>query len=192
MSNQPTGDKQRTKFDRIQLFNNYWTAWPHEFNRLMLRYQISHSFLITLLYLWAATVGSSDDCIGNLALTQIPARRKHVEKWLGKKHLSNPAFLGCIRQSWGAKEGSAYCYQEESSTFEDWDLLFKVLAHLEFFGGLDDKFSVKQFGEMVASAFKSGEVRLPDGERVEVDDVTKRKIEYIEDALEEGVRRKRS
>ena len=189
MSNQPTGDKQRTKFDRIQLFNNYWTAWPHEFNRLMLRYQISHSFLITLLYLWAATVGSSDDCIGNLALTQIPARRKHVEKWL--EALVQSGLFRVHKAKLGSQEGSAYCYQE-SSTFEDWDLLFKVLAHLEFFGGLDDKFSVKQFGEMVASAFKSGEVRLPDGERVEVDDVTKRKIEYIDDALEEGVRRKRS
>jgi len=190
VSNQPTNAaKPKTKLDRIDLFNHYWTPWPHEFNHLMLRYQISHSFLITLLYLWAATVGSSDDCIGNLALTQIPARRKHVEKWL--EALVKSGLFRVHKAKLGSQEGSLYCYQE-SSTFEDWDLLFKVLARLEFLGALDDTFSVKQFGRLVASAFNSGEVRLPDGACVEVDDVTKRKIEYIDDALNEGVRRKRS
>src|SRR6185369_10298071 len=77
-----SNDKPQTKIDRIGLFDQGWTAWPHEFNRLMRKYRIAYSFYITLLFLWSATVGNNDDCCGTLALTQIPARRKHVEKWI--------------------------------------------------------------------------------------------------------------
>lgn len=176
MTNPPAADKPETKISRIKVLSYHWTAWPHEFNRLMLKYQISHSFFVTLLYLWKATVGNDNYSSGELALTQIPVRRKHAEKWLAA--LCESGLFTVEKATLGSQEGSYYEYREDA-TVKDWDRLFHVLAQIELLGGLDDKFSVKKFGQMVASAFKPDDkaVSTSDDDFVQVDDATK--LEFL-------------
>lgn len=160
-----SSDKPKTKIDRIKVLT-YWTPWPHDFNRLMMKYQISHSFLVTLIYLWQATVGSGDDTCGYLALRQIPVRRKHAEKWLAA--LCESGLFTVEKAKLGSQDGSRYEYREDA-TMKDWETLFHRLAEIEKLGGLEDKFRVEKFGKMVANTFKQAE-----DDYVQADDVAKR------------------
>ena len=193
MTNNPASStKPSTKLDRIPILHapHYWTPWPHEFNRLMLKYQVSQSFFVTLMYLWTATVGSSDDTCGEIALTQIPARRKHVQKWIAA--LCESGFFEVEKAKLGSQEGSFYSYKE-STTPEAWELLFAVLAKIEVFGGLDDSFTVTNFGKMVGRVFHPrNEPALPGESPVPVDETIKQKVAAFEAALTRATRRKRS
>jgi hypothetical protein len=186
-------DKPKTKIDNIKILSDGWTAWPHEFNRLMLKYQISHSFYVTLLYLWSATVGNSkDDAYGTLALTQIPARRKHVQKWIAALCQHGSCFFLEHKASRGSQEGSLFTYREHT-TLSDWEKLFEVLAQIELLGGLDDNFTVKKFGQLVASNFDSENESAAQTEDIPpLDDATKRKATAALEAFESATRRKRS
>jgi hypothetical protein len=191
VSNQPTGDKPKTKIDRIEVLSYGWSPWPHWFSYLMLHYKVSHSFWVTLMYLWKHTVGRETDSCGELAFTQIPARRKHVEKWLAA--LCESGFFEVDKARRGDQVGSLYTY-DESKTTEHWKKLIDILARIELLGGLDDGVPFSQFGAMVARNFR-GSKKLPvpaNDERVQIDAATKRKIAAIEAAMKEGTRRKRS
>jgi hypothetical protein len=169
-------DKAKTKIDRIKVLADGWTPWPHEFDRLQLKYKISHSFFVTLFYLWSATVGSSDDSEGTLAITQIPARRKHVLKWIAALCQSGSCFFLQHKAPLGSQEGSLFTYREHT-TPEDWEKLFEVLAQIELLGGLEDCFSTKTFAQLVASNFNSAnESAAHKGDYAQVDDDAKRKF----------------
>ena len=185
-----SSDKPKTKIERIKALALYWSPWPHEFNRLMMKYQISHSFLVTLLYLWQATVGSGDDTCGHLALTQIPVRRKHAEKWLTA--LCKSGLFKVDKAKLGDQTGSFYEYREDA-TLKEWERLFYVLAQLELLGGLDDNFTVKKFGQLVASNFKPENKTATQAEGVfPLDDAAKRKAKAAFEAFESATLRKRS
>jgi hypothetical protein len=142
----------------------------------MLQYKVSQSFWVTLLYLWKHTVGEETDSCGELAITQIPARRKDVLKWLAA--LCETGFFEVQKARLGDQNGSLYTY-DETRTTEQWEKLVSSLALLESIGGLDDSFPVSKFSSMATRIFS--------GERVQIDVEPKRMIGTIE-----GIRRKRS
>ena len=124
-----------------------FAMWPHAFTIYARRYDVPDHFLITLLYLWDATVGSGDAC-GDLAIGQIPVRERTVRKWLAA--FCAVGFFEEQKRKPGEKRGSFFAYQKNTSP-EAWEKLFKVAGLAQYFGNWDEM-TPERFGKFIARA----------------------------------------
>ena len=128
----------------------YWIPWPHEFNRLMRAYpKVPHSFWITLMHVWGATVGSVDGQSGLLAISQIPVRAKDARKWI-ERALTVAGFFRRKVAGQGDKEGSAF-YVGEPKGRAEWEAFLESLSWVVEFNGLGTKVTTKRFGKLVVA-----------------------------------------
>lgn len=124
-----------------------FTMWPHAFNIWAARYKVPDHFLIALLYLWDATVGTGD-ASGDLSIGQVPVRERTVRKWLAA--FCAAGFFEEHKLPSGSRRGSFFVYQEKTSP-EAWEQLFKVAGLVQAFGDWD-KVSPERFAGLVARA----------------------------------------
>ncbi len=122
--------------------------WPHAFMIWATRHSVPDHFLITLMYLWDATVGSSDDYSGDLAIAQVPVRERTVRKWLAA--FCAVGFFEEKKRKPGDKKGSIFVY-ESSTTPSAWERMFKVAGLAERFGNWDSM-PPDKFGKFIARA----------------------------------------
>ena len=124
----------------------FFTKWPHVFNTLSLKYAVPDSFLVTLLFLWSATVGSINHGDGEIALSQIPVRPRYLRKYI--EALVRARFFEKVQAGPESEKGSWYSYDDEK-TAEDWDAFFSSVARVCALGGLDDDLSPDKFAKLV-------------------------------------------
>jgi hypothetical protein len=134
----------------LVLNKSAWGKFPHFFTYLLRKYPVPHHFLLTLLFLWDATVGSSDSPIGQISLSQIPVRNRERNKWLAAFVAVGFWEVVKAKPSDGGKSGSMYVYNE-STTPEAWETFFMAASRAQHFPGWDDV-STEQFAQMFIRA----------------------------------------
>ena len=123
-----------------------FTMWPHLFTVLAREHAVSKDFLVTLLYLWDATVGSIQhrerpkdaNPQGRISLSQIPVRHHQRDKWL-LALIASGFFRRIDKAGPSDKKGSLYEYENET-TPEEWRAFFAKAGFCEEWSGdsLDD------------------------------------------------------
>jgi hypothetical protein len=135
------------------LDNMAYGCWPHLFTPLALEYDVPPHFLITLLFLWEATVGADRDApCGNLALTQIPVRVRESRKWLAA--FVAAGFFTVRPAKLGDKTGSFYEYRS-ATTAKEWEGFFAAVDVIFKFPGDMDKLSPAAFSKLISGAAKA-------------------------------------
>lgn len=124
-------------------------CWPHLFTRLAIKYDVPAHFLITLLYLWEATVGADRDApCGYLARKQIPVRARESRKWLAA--FCAAGFFTERRAKLGDKTGTFYEYKS-ATTAKEWEGLFAAAG---VFSKLPDwdQLTAERFSKLISGA----------------------------------------
>src|SRR4051812_22130431 len=139
----------KDKATGIPILDEYaYGRWPHAFMVWATRHDVPEHFLITLLYLWDATVGSGDDCCGDLAISQVRGRERTIRKWLAA--FCAAGFFEEKKRNPGDKKGSMFVYNQ-NTTPEAWERMFKAAGLAQHFGNWDEM-SPEKFGKFMARA----------------------------------------
>lgn len=126
--------------------------WPHLFTTLFLRYRPPEHFLISLLYLWEATVGhDKNDPAGHLAFSQIPVREREAYKWVAA--FCAIGFFTVTKPKQGEKKGSFYEYNVDTAPGQ-WEALFAAAAALASLPCWDEV-SPERFSKLVKSTMEA-------------------------------------
>lgn len=109
--------------DQPQILKSGFARWPHLFCRLAQRYDVPSDMLLTLLFLWDATVGANVEGMDDVARSQIPVRKQTRTKWLAALEAAH--FFDKVKaKSGGANQtGSFWAYVFEV-TEEEWEEFF--------------------------------------------------------------------
>jgi len=100
-----------------------FVMWPHCFTRWAQKYKPPDHFLLTLLFLWDATVNHK--MRGRLAISQIPVRKRDAVKWLAAFELCG--FFTVAKAGPRDLKGSLYAYKPDTDP-DDWEVLFEWAA----------------------------------------------------------------
>jgi len=125
-------------------------------NVLARDYEVSLDLLVTLVYLWDATVGSArhkerpagSNPQGRIAASQIPVRHHYRNKWLHAL-LASGFFKRVEKAGPAEKKGSLYEYENET-TPEEWKAFFAKAGFVTALKGDLDDVSTARF----ASSFR--------------------------------------
>jgi hypothetical protein len=125
-----------------------YTRFPHFFVWMLRKWNPPAHFVLTLFYLWNATVGKKG-LVGNLAMSQIPVRTHERNKWMAA--FVETGFFKLVRRAGPHdREGSVYEYNKDT-TPREWELLFKAAWTANSFEGWDDV-STESFARMMRGA----------------------------------------
>jgi hypothetical protein len=124
--------------------------WPHLFTVLAVKYKVPDHFLITLLFLWEATMGKSASGSGDLAIPQIPVRERTARKWLAA--LCAAGFFEKDEVEPGDTTGATFAYNV-NTTPKAWHKFFAAAAMASYFPNWD-AVSPKEFATLLASAIQ--------------------------------------
>lgn len=155
----PTIDKKKPKYKFAVLSGEKATGiavldyyaygrWPHWFTVLATKHKVPPDFIVTLLYLWDATVGRSEACEGDLAVSQVPVRARNVRKYLAA--ICRAGLFEVLESKSGDKTGDFFVYND-AATPETWETFFRVIGTASRFGGWD-KVSPETFGGFIGRA----------------------------------------
>ena len=144
--------------------------WPHYFTRWAQKYKPPDHFLLTLLFLWDATVGEvgkGKGARGRLALSQIPVRERDSTKWLAAFEACG--FFTVVKAGPRDLKGSLYEYKLDADPC-DWEALFEWAAWITEATSPRswDKVSPTAFGALATCAVETrGHSTLPEDARPE-------------------------